>query len=93
MARQPLTITTFQYPDGTVVSNGTIQIRLNTNGSVSNTQIQNEFTTISLDINGVITGSPTFWPNTNILPAGTYYVMSVYSSSGQLVAGPNKITV
>ena len=93
MARQPLVVNTFQYPDGTPVANGYLIFRLSVDGSVNDTQIQRTFTKILLNSSGVVTGSPMFWPNSAILPAGSYYVMTVYSAVGQIVAGPNKVTI
>jgi hypothetical protein len=34
-----------------------------------------------------------FWQNSSISPVGTYYILTVYSSQGQKVAGPLKVTV
>jgi hypothetical protein len=93
MSRAALTVNTFVNPDGTTVANGTVQMRLNVDGSVIDTQIQSTFTDFLLDAFGQLIGSPTFWPNSQISPSGTYYVQKVYNSNGQLVAGPNKITV
>jgi hypothetical protein len=93
MPKIALPIHTFQYPTGAPVANGFIVISLSQAGSVNDTQLQSNSTRIPLDSSGVIAGSPTFWPNADISPAGTCYIVSVYSAQGQLVAGPNKITV
>jgi len=93
MPKVSLPLTNFQNADGTPVANGTLQIRLNVNGSVNDTQIQTNFSTVSLDSSGNILGSPTFWPNVDINPTGTYYILSVYSQLGQLVGGPNILTI
>lgn len=93
MARSPLPITNFQTPDGNPVANGYILIRLNTDGVASSEQIHSNFAKITLDASGNLTGSPLFWPNASILPAGSYYIIQVFQSNGQLVSGPNRITV
>jgi len=93
MPKIALTVTNFQNPDGSPVANGYLLFRLNTEGSVSSTQISSQTTRISLDSSGNVTGSPTFWPNASLAPSGTYYVRSVYSSGGQLISGPSKVTV
>ena len=93
MPKVAFPLTTFQLPNGNPVANGSINVSLNTDGSVNNTQIQSNGDSISLNASGVVVGTPTFWPNVDIFPAGSYYILSVYTSSGQLVAGPNKITV
>lgn len=92
-SKAALTVTTFQNPDGSSVVNGYLLIRLNIAGSVNNEQIQSNYTKILLNSSGVIVGSPTFWPNASISPIGTYYIEKVYNAIGQLIAGPNSITV
>jgi hypothetical protein len=86
-------LTTYQYPDGNPVANGTLDVRLSQDGMANDTQVQRNFSRVALDSSGVITGSPTFWHNSDISPSGTYYVFNVYNKQGQLVAGPNKITI
>ncbi len=93
MPKVAFPLTTFQFPNGNPVANGSINVSLNTDGSVNNTQIQSHGDNISLNASGTIVGTPTFWPNSDIFPAGSYYIISVYTASGQLIAGPNKITV
>lgn len=93
MPRQALTVTNFQNADGSPVANGYLRIRLSQPGSASSGQIQTNFTKINLDSNGNIIGSPTFWPNSSILPAGSYYILEVFNASGQLISGPSKLTV
>lgn len=94
MAHVALTVNTFVNPDGTPVANGYMMIRLNTNGSTSGgIQIQDNFTKTLLDANGTVTGSPLFWQNADISPAGSYYIYSIYTAKGQLVSGPNKLTL
>ena len=88
-----LTINTFQTADGNPVANGSVRIRLNQDGSVDDQQVGSNFTTIPLNSNGVLTGSPTFWRNADISPAGTYYIRLVYLDTGQLISGPSKVTV
>lgn len=92
MAQTALTVNTFQLPNGKPVANGYIRMRLNQAGTVGD-QLDASFVTLNLDSNGEIEGSPVFWPNAEISPANTYYIQLVYSTNGQLVAGPNVITV
>jgi hypothetical protein len=93
MARSPLPITNFQTPDGNPVVNGYVLIRLSDDGMASGDQIQSNFTKLLLDSSGNLIGTPLFWPNASITPAGSYYIIQVYEANGQLVSGPNKITV
>jgi len=87
--KYPLLVNTFQNPDGSPVANGYIKIRLNVDGSINDGQLQSNYVNLPLDSSGVISGSPTFWPNSEISPSGTYYVENVYKANGQLVAGPS----
>ena len=89
----PLAINQFVNPDGSPVANGYLRIRLNQDGSTNDTQIQSNFIRVPLDLNGFIVGDPQFWPNLNISPPGSYYILLVYNATGQLVSGPSVITV
>jgi hypothetical protein len=93
MAKTAFTVNTFQLANGAPVVSGFLRIRLNQPGSVSDAQINTIFTEITLNTEGVIEGSPTFWPNSEISPSSTYYILQVFSSTGQQVAGPLKVTV
>jgi len=93
MSRSAFPITTFQNPDGSPVANGAMNVRLSSDGTSNAQQIQHNFTSVPLDSNGVVTGSPAVWADSVVLPDGRYYVINVYSQKGQLVAGPLKIEV
>ena len=93
MAQQSLPITNFQTADGTAVANGQLTIRLNIDGNVNDTSINTRSVTVTLDTNGAPVGNPQFWPNNEISPTGTYYVINVYEKNGQLVGGPLSVTV
>ena len=92
-ARVAFPITNFQTADGNAVANGYLRIRLSTDGVASGVQVEHKFTKITLDSSGNVTGSPTVYHNTDLLPAGSYYIYLVYTAKGQLIAGPIKITV
>jgi hypothetical protein len=92
MSQQAFPITNFQYPDGAPVANGYVDIRLSVDGSVNSSQVERIFTRSTLNSSGNLVG-PVFWPNSSILPSGSYYIINVYNSQGQLVAGPNKVTI
>ena len=101
-SRSSLPITNFQNPDGSPVAKGYLRIRISQNASISflipgpiteHNQIQSNFTKVSLDSSGNVTGSPTFWANADLSPSGTYYILEVFSSTGQLLSGPSKLTI
>lgn len=48
---------------------------------------------INLDVNGQLDGAPLFWPNSELMPNDSVYILSVYTSVGQRVLGPVEITV
>ena len=92
MAKQAFPITTYSKATKPV-ANGYLRIRLNTDGSVSGSQIASNFTVVQLDDNGVITNSPMFWPNDVISPSGTYYILEVFTQEGQLIGGPTVVNI
>jgi hypothetical protein len=92
MARTAFPLTNFQTPDGNAVANGTVIVRLSQDGTGESHQVEHKFTAIPLDSSGNVTASPTVIPNSELAPTGTYYVYSVFSEKGQLIAGPNMIS-
>lgn len=86
-------LTNFQTPDGNPVSFGTVWVRLSTNGNASGNQLWNTVVQLTLDTSGNFLGSTLFWTNGSILPAGTYYIVQVFSQTGQLVYGPAKLII
>lgn len=93
MAKISLPITSFLDGSGMPLANGYLSIRLNIDGAASSSQLCATLCKLALDANGQVTGTPTFWPNGEILPAGTYYILRVYGQDGQLVSGPNIVTI
>ena len=87
-----LPIQTYLHPDNTPVANGYLRVRLNKSGSLAiggpvvYHQVENNFVTVPLDSNGVISGSPLFWANSLMTPSDTYYIIEVYTRQGQYVA-------
>jgi hypothetical protein len=85
MAQQDLTLT-FQDPGGNPLAGGYITVRLNTDGCIvgsGGTQVAaGRIVKVTLDS----TGSATFliWPNDQLSPAGTVYIIIAYSATGQL---------
>ena len=94
MSRISLPALQFVDSEGNPVSNGQVELRLSVDcQTTSTTQIGSGFVTdIPLDSTGTITGSYLIWQNASLTPSGSYYVINVYTSSGQLVQGPDVIT-
>jgi hypothetical protein len=83
----------FQDNEGNPLVNGYLQFQLNKDETVNtNTQVcSGKVIQIPLDSNGNIITSPTYslWPNDVLLAVGSFYFVSAYTASGQLVWGPN----
>ena len=84
----------FFDPEGNPIAGGHVDISLSTDcQTTGNTQIGSGIVTkIPLDTTGTITGSYLIWQNASLTPSGSYYILSVYTSSGQLVQGPDVMT-
>lgn len=93
MAKVSFPITQFTDSSGNPLVSGYITVRLNTDGMASASQLSAIACTIQLDNTGHIVGSPTFWPNAQIQPSGTYYIVRAFAQDGQLVSGPNSVTI
>ena len=91
MAEAPVSpaVTIYLDPAGNPVE-GYLRVRLNTDGTVIDRQLSSTFVEIPLT-NGV--DSATYWPNSLINPSGTYYIRAVYTTEGQEVAAPAKVTI
>lgn len=80
---QPLAMT-FKDSSDTPIANGTLTLRLNTDGMSADKQISAEVVVkIILDGSGSVSQNIT--PNASISPAGTIYFAKVYTAQGQLV--------
>lgn len=82
----PLTYTT---AGGFPLADGYLLLRLSQDGSVNDSQITSADCKVLLDSTGTPVGL-TLWPNAAITPSGTYYIISSYTASGELVSGPTK---
>jgi hypothetical protein len=96
MAPGPFPFTIFQLANALPVSNGHVVINLSKDATATTGPIGAKVkVTISLDVNGEITGvpEPLFWPNAELNPTDTYYIYTVYNSNGQPLTGPLYTTV
>lgn len=103
MALSPLTITQFQFlgitgitnATAAPVSNGQVYIHLNKDcqapvgtglnpGQVGGTQKR----IIQLDSNGEVADTYTFWPNNELTPGDSSYIITVQNEPGETILGP-----
>lgn len=94
MAQIALPALQFFDPEGNPVANGHITLGVSVDcQTTSNTQVGSGLSVkVPLDTTGTVTGSYVIWQNASLTPSGSYYIISVYTSSGQLVQGPDVIT-
>ena len=87
----------FADSEGNVLANGYLLFELNQDGFVNtNTQVcPGRVIKIPLDSGGNIVFSPAYslWPNDVLIPSGSFYLVSAYTSKGELVWGPNSQSV
>lgn len=83
----------FQDALGNILANGYLLFELSQDAQVNGTtQIAAGYTVrINLDSSGNVATSPAqfIWPNDVLSPNGTFYLVSAFSTIGQLVWGPN----
>ena len=89
--RASLPQTQFTDSEGNPIANGYLIIRINTDAQVPVLLLQlvaGRTVQIPLDNNGNITGSGTtfLYPNSELSPDDTVYIVSVYTANGQLVS-------
>ena len=71
-------IGTFVRPDGTVASGATLTLLISQDAVASGQGvIEHAPVTVTLDDTGSIPADTTIWANDELLPSGTYYVVSV----------------
>jgi hypothetical protein len=93
MALGPLTITNFITADGLPVADGEVSIRLNKDCMGPSGQVSTRAVLFALDSAGAPIGSPLFWPNNQLVPSDSVYIISVRNSEGQRILGPEGIFV
>lgn len=96
MSQVPFPITSFQLANTSPVANGWVIVHLNKDCQLPNNlgQLAGRLKIkIQLDANGDVPGSATFWPNEELFPADSRYVMYVYNSIGELILGPINIVI
>lgn len=83
----PFPFTVFVKPDGTPVSNGRAELVLSkdVNNGSNGCVCASKVVTVQLDDTGAMNPVPNVWPNDGVQPNDTVYILSVYTSDGQLV--------
>lgn len=82
----------FQDSEGNLLANGYLIFELNQD-SIVNTNVQvcaGYKIKVQLNASGKVPSSPVsnLWPNDVLTPSGTFYLITGYTSSGELVYGP-----
>lgn len=86
MAIRQITGGAFQDPMGNPLAAGSITLQLNTD-AVTGTNAQlaaGRLVSATLGNSGSISGTVNVWPNDQLTPTTTVYIVRVYTSTGQL---------
>lgn len=87
----------WQDPEGNPLANGFLLFQLSQDAIVNtNVRICAGYTIrVPLNSSGSVSSSPAYslWPNTVMTPDTTFYTLSAYSATGQLVWGPNSVSI
>ena len=87
----------FQNAQGNVLANGYLLFELSQYGIVNTTTkvCAGYKIRVPLNSSGSVASSPAYslWPNNVLIPSNTFYTLSAYSASGQLVWGPNPVVI
>ncbi len=82
----------FQDPQGNVLANGYLTMKLSSDEEVNDSLICSGIEIrIQLDVNGNVVTSPaqSVWGNDVMLPVNSYYRVTGYTAAGQIGYGPN----
>jgi hypothetical protein len=86
MAQRQIT-GTWQLANGSPLALGYLKVRLSTDAAVlgvGGDQITaGKIVTVNLDSSGTISGTILFWPNDQLTPTNTVYIIQAFSASGQ----------
>jgi len=77
----------FQSPSGVPLAFGYVTFRLSTDAVTSSNDqvVAGRLVTVPLDANGNVLGTVSLWPNDQLDPADTVYILKAYTVQGQLV--------
>lgn len=85
MALSPLTTTNFLLANGLPVAGGEVFVRLSKDCMGPDGQVSTRISTFTLDDDGAPIGSPLFWPNNELNPTDSVYLISVKNAQGERI--------
>lgn len=85
MSLSPMTITNFILASGQPVADGEVFVRLNKDCMGPDGQVSTRTVTFQLDSAGAPIGPPLFWPNSNLTPNDSVYLISVKNAQGERI--------
>jgi hypothetical protein len=85
MALSPLKITNFLLANGLPVAGGEVFVRLNKDCMGPEGQVSTRTSSFLLDDDGAPIGSPVFWPNSQLSPSDSIYLISVKNAQGDRI--------
>lgn len=94
MAQIAFPYTTFIDPSGNALSNGYVIVYVSQDAhSPGGLLCGGMELRVQLDSSGVMSPVPQLWQNSDLQPAGTFYLYAAYAADGQLVLGPEPVTI
>lgn len=94
MSQVAFPLTSFTDSTGAPLVNGSAEIRISNDVQSSTGQIcAGMKLVVPLNSSGVMTSVPQVWPNASLSPSGSTYILSAYTSEGELAYGPESITI
>ena len=94
MAQASFPVTTFTDANDNPLANGYALISMSTDVQSSGGQIcAGAAERVTLNASGVMSAVPQVWPNNELSPIGSTYILSAYTADGELVYGPEPVTV
>ena len=94
MALSPISQTLFSLPNGAPVASGRVIMHLNKDCMSPAGQVGQKIKIIvQLDENGVPIDGPLFWPNNELTPSDSVYIMTVENDAWLPICGPIPVYV
>jgi hypothetical protein len=93
MSLSTLKITNFILANGQPVAGGEVFIRLNKDCMGPDGQVSTRTSSFDLDDTGAPIGPPVFWPNSELTPHDSVYLISVKNAQGERILQWQQIIV